>query len=484
MLKPNIVLIVQDSARANNFSLYGYQNHTNSYLERIAEHCVLYMNAISPATSTIPAHASIFTGTHLSTHRLFIDGDILSSKFLTLAEVLREQGYITYGICYQDDVSPATGLHRGFHEFCTDDEPNLIKKIVRSTIGTRPFKHAEVEKPNNQREKRSKVHRRDTFLTRVKNSDLYQGLYWFSTRNSDQGADSSNKKIHRFLSSIDRNTPFFIYLHYDETHLVYRPPVPYRYKFFDRNGYRKKPWLINQDRHKYFLKEVEMSDEDFEILRALYDGAISYLDKKTYDLYQLLYSSRLLDNTLFIVVGDHGDNIGEHSLISHKYCLYDTIIRVPMLIKYPKAMGTWGRSEKIVQLTDILPTVLDMLDVSDHRILEQIEGNSLISSRIENRNGDYAVSELMKPFGADIFREKEKLKQYDRRMLSIRTMKTKYIWTSDEKDEFYDLARDPDENENLIDNTDVIKLGNLKEIARKHLINFEKCYEAYKGVLS
>ena len=78
-----------------------------------------------------------------------------------------------------------------------------------------------------------------------------------------------------------------------------------------------------------------MSEEDFAILRGLYDGEISYVDSRIGQLYNWLQEAGLLCNTLLIITSDHGENLGEHQLMDHAYCLYDTLLRVPFVVYFP-----------------------------------------------------------------------------------------------------------------------------------------------------
>ena len=483
--KPNILLVVYDSARAKNFSIYGYHRATTPFLEEFSQNSAIYTNAISTVASTVPAHASIFTGTIVYTHQLFLDGDRLSDKYLTLADVLKESGYNTYGLCYQDDVSPLTGLDRGFIEFDKDDMPNMYKKFLRKIFHSKnPFKIPNPSNPSGVIPIPGRCVGGKTIGSKppIWEHDILRWLYWHATQFSDQGAASTQKKVIRFLDRVDKNAPFFMYLHYDETHLPYRPPTPYRNQFFHDASDGKKPWKVNQLRNHFFLNKVEMNSGDFDVLRNLYDGAIRYLDEKTRELIRIFESRGLLDDTMVIIMGDHGDNIGEHQLMSHKWCLYDTLIRVPLIIKYPRSIEVKGKFDGIVQHTDIVPTVLDVLRIGNHPIIRQLEGNSLISHRFNNRDETYAISEQFKPFGLDMRDHSEKLKKYDRRLLSLRTLNYKYIWGSDGLDEFYDIANDPEEERNLIA-SGIPEIEKIRLLLEPHLGKHNICYERLKHAL-
>jgi arylsulfatase A-like enzyme len=210
-------------------------------------------------------------------------------------------------------------------------------------------------------------------------------------------------------------------------------------------------WEVNQDQLQFHLGKVVMEKEDFEVLRALYDGSIHYLDQRIYEIYSILKNEDCLDDTMIIITADHGDNIGEHDLMGHIWCLYDTLIKIPLIIKYPSDYDVVGEDESLVQNLDIMPTIMDILKIQHEKVLSQIQGNSLFSNTIVNRNQNYAIAELLKPFSSSIIKYEEEFMRYNRGLICIRGIDKKYIWSTDGKHELYDLEKDPEETTNVID---------------------------------
>jgi arylsulfatase A-like enzyme len=227
------------------------------------------------------------------------------------------------------------------------------------------------------------------------------------------------------------------------------------------------------------LAEGSASKVDYPVLRAFYDAEILYVDCRIRELCDYLRWRGVLNNTLLIVTSDHGDNIGEHGLMGHMFCLYDTLVRVPLLIKFPKSMAKVGRVKEVVQNTDVLPTLIDILECEDKDLLEQVEGNSLISPRIRKRRGDYAISELLKSFGPRASRFRKEFAHYDRRLLSVRTQIDKYIWSSNGKHEYYDLRNDPEETKNLL-NQKLERVTELRAVLEPWFGRFNDAYEVLK----
>lgn len=477
MENPNILLIVMDAVRTRNMSIYGYEKETNPNLRRILSNCTFYKNAFSSSYWTLPSYASTFTGTHVSRHGLEVDGDVLDNKFITMAEMLKAHGYRTIGLCPNPYISEFSGLHRGFdilynpaNESLRSRLYNLINKALlhRKSTGTENA----AEKPLGQQQNFI-----DTELERPHAFDMFNRLrvskriLWSLSGLFDKYAKDTNDLAFRLMNDT-REEPFFFLIHYTETHTPYVLPNIFRKKFLTSPD--KKPWEVNQDYFRYYSGEARMDESDFEVLRALYDAAISYLDTRIFEIYSFLERKGLLDDTMLIITSDHGDNFGEHGVLFHIFSLYDTLIKVPLIIKYPASLGLSGIENRVVQNTDLIPTIMDLLGLNNKRMLDQIQGNSLISSKIRNRDKSYAISELVKPFGPRMQSLREKLKKYDRQLISIRTESKKYISASDGNHEFYDLHEDPNETRNLISSSDPAIIE-LREKLKPWLIPFNDC---------
>jgi len=432
MKRPNILLIILDAVRAKNLSIYGYEKNTTPNLKKLLPNCVLYRNAISSSYWTMPSIASLFTGTYPSTHYLIHDGDVLRPNFITLPEFLKENGYLTIGLSPNPYVSRYSGLHRGFDIF--DD-------FFSKSRGARALDWINEESLRKYFKK---------FLETTKNTELYKKMFWYFTGFSDKYAMNTNQKIFSLIQNIRScNKPFFIYVHYNEAHTPYLLPRLYREHFLKLN-LNKEPWKINQNDAKYYSNEIKMNNDDFQILKDIYDGAIKYLDQIVYDIFIYLKNNDLFENTLIIVTSDHGDQLGEHDLFLHHFSLYDELIKIPLIIKYPKNVQINRVETKIVQNVDIFPTILDLLQVDNKFLFKQFQGNSIISSSFNKRNQTYGISELLKPFGPIMMKYKHILKKYDRKLISIRTMNHKYIYSTNGMHEYYDLKNDPNEINNII----------------------------------
>jgi arylsulfatase A-like enzyme len=290
---PNILLIVMDAARQDHLSCYGYPLSTTPNLDQLAEEGVRFANAITTGGWTVPTHASLFTGTFPSFHGARDGHPVLNEGLCTLAEVLRGCGYRTAGFTNVGWVAEATGLTRGFDTFVP---------VYRLWEG-----------------------RSVPVLARR----LLAKLVWMLAGRKLAGAAATNRCVERWLARGESARRFFVFINYSEAHVPYWPPRSFARRFLGPlNIGFSEAQRVNQDPLRHITGAVQMGERDFAVLRALYDAEIAYLDTRLGELFGYLSKQGLLDQTLVIVTADHGENFGDHGLMSHKWCLYDSILRV------------------------------------------------------------------------------------------------------------------------------------------------------------
>ncbi|MFT7667809.1 MAG: arylsulfatase A-like enzyme [Planctomycetota bacterium] len=446
--KPDILFILLDAARAENFSVYGYGKQTTPNLERLAPELAFYDSCMSAATWTLPSTASLFTGTYPSTHKLVIDGDRLAKSYASLPEVLQQAGYatskVTGAVPYVSDFS---GLDRGFDECWEAPPPNWriwLDKLRGSGSKAPQPKPDESDAPDLARidhdmsleaEAESHLHARATLRGRM--SFYLSGFY-------DDGGSACLQRV-REIWREESEKPKFAYLHLQETHGEYRPPHRFRKRFIPRELHKKNWAAVNQRPNLHAVGLAPMDEEDFAILGGLYDGCISYMDEQIGALLDDLRKQPNWDNTLVIITADHGDCIGRHGVLGHQFVCYDELLRIPWIVKWPKSIGITGKQEQLVQNVDLLPTICGMLDLE---IPEQVEAIDILSETRE-----YAWGELLKPFGVTAVKQglHELAPQYDRAVLVGRSARYKlHTYSNHQRDELYDMKQDPREENSLI----------------------------------
>ena len=341
---PNVLLLILDTVRAADLSLYGYARPTTPELERLAERGTVFDRAFAPAPWTLPSHASIFTGR--GALELGVNSHIrLDKRWLTLAEALQARGYATAGFVANTDYAGwESGLDQGFGYY--DDYPVTFATAWKATAFGSVFYPA-------LRELGAPVFKRlrVSWLPKLRRH-----------RSAPQITDS-------FLAWLDRprQKPFFAFLNFMDAH-DYTAPEPFRSKFRSSSPRRTSRWAWADS------PPVRLTPADLRPRQDAYDGAIAYLDSEIGKLFSELERRDLLERTLVIVTSDHGEEFGEHGLASHGHSLYRPSLQVPLAIWLPGYVAEGRRVTAPVSLQDIPATVLELADSSR---LTPLPGRSL-----------------------------------------------------------------------------------------------------------
>jgi len=440
--KPNVIVLLLDCVRADHCSVCGYERPTTPGLERLAERAVVYEQAISPAIWTMASLASLFTGTYPSTHRFVRLGQPFPSEFRMLAEALRDAGYYTFGLGTWIPFFGFGGLDRGFEQFEPRLRPTGIRRLCRWLLSLRRRGGGGAADGGGADQAGA-----EALPAAPADSPLMRWLKWQVSKFVDKGAKRVLRVTAEMIRRRDPDRPFFAYVHIGEAHGPYRPPWPYRNKYRPRDVREVRDWRINQDPMPYYLGEKPISPDEFRVLAALYDGAIEYQDKVVYGFYRELERMGLAENTVFAVLADHGECIGEKGLFRHSFCVYEPLVHVLLTVVYPDVPGR--RESRVVQTLD-LPRTIAELAGADGGFLEQQQGNSLLEPGTGARPPDFAVSELVKPLSRQRLEAGDELARYNHGIIGFRSADYKYIWRTTGEEEFYCLRDDPREGNNRI----------------------------------
>jgi arylsulfatase A-like enzyme len=440
----NVALIVMDTARAEAFE--SVLSTSDSPGWQPAESGSVFTRAFASAPWTLPSHASMFTGTMPSKHGAHAGHKQLDDTLRTLPEILRNHGYETVAVSNNTWISGEFGFDRGFETFYKTwqyvQSDTDLGRIAREEEGFDKITAAT-----------------RTLFDGDPIKNLTNAIYGqFFRKTEDDGAARTNEWIEDWLTTRHDSRPFFLFVNYLEPHLEYRPPKEFAEEYLPGGVTYEAAKEIPQDAWGYIAEKVEMTDEDFEILRALYRAEIDYLEEKIGEAIDLLKTEGEWEDTLFIVTSDHGENIGDHGLMDHQYALYDTLLHVPLFVHGGPFEN--DQIDDLVQLVDLPLTILDMLDIEAPEARKQFQGTSFYPDADETR--EYVIAEYMSPQPSMDALEKrvgnlpEHVHKYDRSLRAIRTEQYKYIRGSDGSTELYDILADPDETNVLSDNHDCV----------------------------
>lgn len=331
-----VILISCDTLRAGNLPFYGYERDTAPHLSEFVDEAVVFDDAVTPEVWTVTAHVSMLTGLHPKRHNVTANNN-LSEAAVTLAERLSDAGYFTAGfVGHSHWLRPSRGFSHGF------DIYNHPLTTLRSIFTTMQLATSWLER-----------HATRGMFIFFHNYDLH-------------------RKSARLGFSVAYGPPKTKFLHFSKA--LDPPPT------FERPGVAglvRETFLDSANRSLLDVTPVEQ-----EYLIALYDDAIRSVDQAIHRFLDLLRKHGLYDDALIIITADHGESFGEHGYYGHRQ-LYEECAHVPLIIKFPQGRFAGRRVSELVELTDLAPTVLDVLgmpqdwDIDGRSLLPLLEGKTV-----------------------------------------------------------------------------------------------------------
>jgi arylsulfatase A-like enzyme len=324
---PDVVLVVLDTVRAANLSTYGHGRRTAPTLDALAEQGTLFADATSPATWSLPSHASLFTGRYPTGHGAHGEHLTLDGRFPTLAQVLASRGWETLCFTANAWISDGLGLTRGFRY-----QDGSWRRIAGAG---RNFAF---------------VHR---LLDRV-------GL-----EGGDKGGAVVAANFGAWLAERPADAPpYFAFLNFIEAHFPYHQlPREYAQHFTDRPmGELEKISMALMAQQ--FGGPGRDPAEAGPPARDMYDGGVLYTDELLRRVVEAIRTYGSLDRTILVVLADHGEILGEYGgYFGHGETLYQESVSVPLLVRYPPAIPAGARVEAPVSTVGVFATILDLAGV-------------------------------------------------------------------------------------------------------------------------
>lgn len=354
--QPNIIWITLDSVRYDHTSMSGHERDTTPEIHQLAQQSdgVSYSSCFSHARSSHASVPSILSGTYPSRHRTYFGNSRQFPEELPLvSELFRGAGYKTIGVSNNGYASSLTGVDRGFDEY--------------TLLGSSPMGLLKSAGPVNVIKFLLNIRRHSVgFDTDI---HAHSGGYLLTELAKEQFRGSEE--------------PFFCYVHYNETHRAYYPPLPYIDRYTDEiemDG--SEAASLAMDVHHNLVEIVangcDLSSEEMEALLAMYDSEIAYTDELVGELLEVIEDH--LGETIIVVTADHGELFGEDDMLAHKYSMHNAVLNVPMVVQGIPELSDDG----IVQHTDVMRTLLEVAGAET----ETIQGVDL---RDESR--EYAISQ-------------------------------------------------------------------------------------------
>lgn len=346
---PNIILIVLDTARAKNFSCYGYHRQTTPNIDRIAEEGLLYQRCITPANWTLPAHVSMLTGLYPSEHGSHAGSPLIDSSLPLLPELLKAVGYYTICISCNGFISPIFGFDRGFDEF--HELFSVFPPEIRFKSKTKSRKVFELT--------------RMLFTNEINLRRGLQVIFWALHRmvrgsvldNATPYTQKALALTRHFL--LRKQKPLFLLVNLMQTHGRYNPPRRTRGLWSSSKRSAKK---INIDSIDFYAHKRTVAPWQVDELRNLYDEELRFLDVEIGRFYIWLKRHGFLTESVLILTADHGELLGEHQMFDHICGLYNELLWIPLIIWHPDN-SAGNQVPQLVQLHDLFATILDFVNL-------------------------------------------------------------------------------------------------------------------------
>ena len=329
----NLVFVSFDALQAAHVGCLGYSRDITPTIDSLAAKGCNFRQAISVSSWTVPSSMTWFTGVYPSEHNMvnkyaiydpprvqLADLRDVSPDLLTLADILKASGYRTGGFTGNAGVSGGFGYEQGFDE------------------------------------------------------------YYYEAGKFGRMRDSVPRAIEWVKANRDQK--FFLFLHGYDVHGQSIPPGGFDYRFVDQS-YDER--YTGAELEQELLREeglekgaLEMRQQDIEFWRAIYDEKINRVDRRFSEFVEALQSMDLMEKTIFVLTADHGTEFFEHDRIDHGFTLYQELIHVPLIICLPGQTDSVD-VDQYVSSIDLLPTILDLLDVAPTtKTKQQLRGHSLV----------------------------------------------------------------------------------------------------------
>lgn len=303
----NVLITLIDAAAVDHIGAYGFDRDTMPFLSRMAGEGLLFEDATAAAPYTLASVASLMTGEAVDVHGVTEAGELVHESIPMLAERFQAKGYDTAGLSANSHIQGRFGFDRGFGSF--------------------------------------------------------RG-FWPKLDEHHAVPAAQLKATSAFLvESAKTQTPFFAYWHFLPPHAPYNPPTDFSNPFSE--GLEASAGsLDNLMPLSHGSRQPSM--EEAKVIEDLYDGSLYYIDSILAQIHSDLVETDQLDNTLWILVSDHGEAFGQHGLWQHARTVYEEMIRVPFVMRFPSSVTSAhrGRVASPVGLSDLHATLVDLYDLA------------------------------------------------------------------------------------------------------------------------
>ena len=397
--RPNVMIFIMDQQRRDSLGCYGNNTIQTPNLDKIAEGGVIFDNAFTTNPVCMPSRASMLTGRYPLAHGVKTNGIALPQSEITLPDILKKNGYKTASVG-KIHLSPLTAE-------LDEDSPESMKHWEAGHRMPLPYYGFQKVRLcdgdlfdwtdyylylKEKDEKLLELLKKENALTKPTGSPSSWKLalpeeYHASTWIGDESI--------KFLEGyVKENAPFLMHISFPGPHFPYVPPAPYCYMYDQTSVPMPRRTIEETINGSKYLKirleklgkvlgysPLDMPEEYIREIIAHTYGLVTLVDKNIGRIIKKVEELNLSDNTIILFISDHGEHLGDHWLI-YKALVYDELIRIPMIWKFPGHLLTGKRLNGMVSNIDIMPTILDLAGIE---VPYGVQGNS-IRAGLEGRD--------------------------------------------------------------------------------------------------
>ncbi len=360
--KYNVLLVSIDTVRQDVLGSYGHRPRrapevaTSPALDQLAREGVRLADAYSSSAWTLPSHLSMMTGWPALAHGVETEGSVLDPAVPTMAEILSNAGYRTIGIYSAPYLDPHWGFGRGFDSY-TPVYGAAASAASARVVALREASAAAAAAGD--------WARYDDTMRHLAEAET-------ALNDESQTVVTSGEVATAAVTALDDlahdGRPWFLFAHFFDAHCDYVPPPPFDTRFdpdyrgsVTGKGCMGGPEIGTPDPQEPGAVLRTIGARDLEHVFALYEGEVGWVDDHVGTILRALDGSGMAANTLVVVVADHGEEFFEHAGVGHRRTLYEEVVRVPMILRLPGVLPAGRTISGPVSLSDLLPTVLDVL---------------------------------------------------------------------------------------------------------------------------
>ncbi len=440
----NVFWIVLDSLRRDHVGAYGSKVCKTPYLDAFAKEAVLFDNAYPEALPTVPVRTALVTGCRTLASRPW---QPLAPEDVTVSELLACHGFTNVMITDTYHLAkPGMNFHRGFHsyKFIRGQEGDAWE-LVPHNKDLDHYAH-----PDLTPVKRAVV---DNFL---RSSQMWQS-------EADTFPAQVFREAARMVEGLKDRDKLFFWIDSFDPHEPWDPPAPYDTMYTDPNYKGRRLIDANYSNIDY------MTPEEQAYIKGMYAGEVTLVDRWFGHFIETLRKTGMLDRSIVVVLADHGHPHGDHGLImKHPQNMYNELLRIPLMIRLPKAEHAGKRIWPLVQTDDLLPTTLDLLGLEHEAVC--MTGKSawkLVTGKSEKLR-DVVITGY-----------------HDSPWRCVRNEEWSLVVNPEGKHELYNLVEDPLEKHNLYEKRPEIakqlldRLGffSYTKLPRSNFKNIQEAYE-------